>query len=392
MQKNASRTAHRIKNNLPMTKSSRNSISIAPDHNQPTLSKGQKAFNALLKRIEKQREVLRAWEAARPVFHRKYVGEYVPLDQASDDARTKLVYRLDKAYAEKGLTKAERRTIANVITSLAGELAKQTGDTDLKALYNRYSMSDFDDEANMALDDMKSTLEEMLGVEVSDDVDLRSPEEIMQFVHAQMEQREAEEAAASQAREARRASRKKTAKQVAAETRQQAEEAELSLSIREVYRKLASALHPDRETDPEERARKTVLMQRANQAYRAKSLLQLLELQLELEHIDQSAMNNIGEDRLKHYNKILKDQVSELDQEILHTEHSFKDSYGLSPMMRVSPGTILGNLAAEIFSMQQNLRQLEQDLRDIDDLKQFKLWLRAVKRSMDSDYFEDAPS
>ena len=377
---------------IPMTKPSLRSISIAPDHNQPTLSKGQKAFNTLLKQIEKRREVLRAWETTRPLFHRKYVGEYVPLDQASDAVRTQLVYRLDEAYAENGLTKAERRTIANVITSLAGELARQTGDADLKAMYNRYSMSDFDDEANMALDDMKSTLEEMLDVEVGDDIDLRSPEEIMQFVQAQMEQREAEEAAASQAREARRASRKKTVKQLAAEARQQAEEAELSLSIREVYRKLASALHPDRETDPDERERKTELMQRANKAYRAKSLLQLLELQLELEHIDQSAMNNLGEDRLKHYNKILKDQLGELDQEIQHVEHSFKDSYGLSPFMKVSPGNILGNLGAEIFSMQQNLRQLEQDVRDIGDLKQFRRWLRAVKRSMDGDYYEDAPS
>jgi len=355
------------------------------------LSKGQKAFNALLKQIEKRRGVLSAWETTRPIFHQKYVGEFVPLDQALDDLRTKLVYRLDVAYAEKGLTKTERRTIADVISSLAGELAKQTGDPELKSMYNRYSMSDFDDEAEAELDDMKLTLEEMLGMEVDDDVDMGSPEEVMAFVQAQMAQRHAEEAAANQSREARQANRKKTPKQLAAEAQAQAEEAELSLSIRDVYRKLASALHPDRETDPEERERKTALMQRANQAYGAKSLLQLLELQLELEHIDQGAMNNIGEDKLKHYNKILKDQVRELDEEILHVEHSFKDSYGLSPFMDVSPGTILRNLTAEIFSRRQNVARLEQDLRDISDLKQFKHWLKAVKRSMDSDYFEDAP-
>jgi hypothetical protein len=150
-------------------------------------------------------------------------------------------------------------------------------------------------------------------------------------------------------------------------------------------------LHPDRETDPLERERKTVLMQRANQAYGANSLLQLLELQLELEHIDQTAMNNIGEDRLKHYNKILKEQVRELDQEILHVEHSFKDSYGMSPYQEVAPGTILRNLVAEVSSMQQNRARLEQDLRDINDPKHLKRWLKAVKRSLDSDYFEDAP-
>ncbi|MFT4510396.1 hypothetical protein [Caballeronia sp. 15711] len=80
-------------------------------------------------------------------------------------------------------------------------------------------------------------------------------------------------------------------------------------------------MHPDREINPQERERKTALMQMANQAYRKNSLLQSMELQLALEQIDQSVINNIGEDRLKHYNKILKEQVGELDHEILHVEN-----------------------------------------------------------------------
>jgi hypothetical protein len=173
-----------IENNVPMTRSKLNAISIAPDHNQQPLSKGQKAFNALLKQIEKRRAVLSAWESSRPVFHRKYVTEYVPLDQAADDLRTKLIYRLDKAYAENGLSKTERRTIADVISSLAGALAMQTGDPELKSLYNKYSMTDFDTEAKAAQDDMKSTLEEMLGVEMSDDVDMGSIEDVVQVSRA----------------------------------------------------------------------------------------------------------------------------------------------------------------------------------------------------------------
>ncbi|WP_262471530.1 J domain-containing protein, partial [Clostridioides difficile] len=85
------------------------------------------------------------------------------------------------------------------------------------------------------------------------------------------------------------------------EAREQEEQAQISLSIREVYRKLASALHPDRETDPQERDRKTRLMQRVNEAYDKNNLLQLLELQLELDHIDQRSINHISEARLTHY-------------------------------------------------------------------------------------------
>ncbi len=52
---------------------------------------------------------------------------------------------------------------------------------------------------------------------------------------------------------------------VAKESQQQVEEQQTSQSIRELYRKLVSALHLDREPDPQERERKTLLMQRINQ-------------------------------------------------------------------------------------------------------------------------------
>ncbi|QIN62721.1 hypothetical protein SBC1_27370 [Caballeronia sp. SBC1] len=372
-----------------MTRTNLRSISIASDHNQSNLSKGQKAFNTLIKQIEKRRARLSAWEAALPAFHRKYVSDFAPLEQTSTDLRTKLVHRLDQAYAQKGLTKSERRTIADLISDLAGELVAQSADPELKTIYNRYSESDFDSEAAAELDDMKSVLEAMLGVELGDDVDMSSPEDVLQRAHAQMEQLQAQDALENQAREARRAKRKKTPRQLAAEAREQVEQAELSLSIREVYRKLASALHPDRETDPQERERKTTLMQRANQAYSKNSLLQLLELQLELEHIDQSVINNIGEDRLKHYNKILKEQVGELDHEILHVENGFKHSYGIPPFIEVSPGTIMRNLAADIFSLQESLHALEHDLLVFDDVKQLKGWLKSVKRSLATPRFDD---
>jgi len=372
-----------------MTRTNLRSISIASDHNQSNLSKGQKAFNTLIKQIEKRRARLSAWEAAMPAFHRKYLSEFAPLEQTSTDLRTKLVHRLDQAYAQKGLTKSERRTIADLISDLAGELVAQSDDPELKSIYNRYSESDFDSEAAAELDDMKSALEAMLGVVLGDDVDMSSPEDVLQRAHAQMEQRQAQDALENQDREARRAKRKKTPRQLAAEAREQVEQAELSLSIREVYRKLASALHPDRETDPQERERKTTLMQRVNQAYSKNSLLQLLELQLELEHIDQSVINNIGEDRLKHYNKILKEQVGELDHEILHVENGFKHSYGIPPFIEVSPGTIMRNLAADIFSLQESLHALEHDLLVFDDVKQLKGWLKSVKRSLATPRFDD---
>lgn len=154
---------------------------------------------------------------------------------------------------------------------------------------------------------------------------------------ALMEEQQTQYFAEQEAQAERRAKRKKTAKQIEKETQLQAEEQETHLSIRELYRKLASSLHPDREPDLQERERKTELMQRINQAYDQKNLLLLLELQMELEHIDQTTINNISASRLKHYNKILKEQLAKLEQETWQVIEEFKAQFGLSPLSTSLP-------------------------------------------------------
>src|SRR5260370_11042545 len=227
---------------------------------------------------------------------------------------------------------------------------------------------------------MKSMFETVFGIDLGDDLDSNSPaEDLLQRAEARMQQAQAEGAEKSAEQEVRRAKRKKSPKQQATEAREQEQQAQISLSIREVYRKLASALHPDRETDPQERDRKTKLMQRVNEAYQKNNLLQLLELQLELEHIDQGALNNLSEERLKHYNTILKEQVREIDQEILHVESAFRYSYGIDPFETVSPDTILRNLAVDLKELRLNIRTLEQDLAAFEDIKNLKLWLKRLK-------------
>lgn len=360
-----------------MTRINHQSVSIAPDHNRSTLSKGQKTFNSLIQQIEKRRLRLRAWESVTPTFQQRYTNDFLPLEQNSTDLQIQMVHCLDRAYEQKGLTNAERRKLAAVITNLAGPLADE--DDGLKAIYNKYSTTDYDSETAAEIDSMKFMLEAVLGVELGDDVDMSSPEDLLQRAQAHMEQQQAEATTEAAAREARRAKRKKSPKQLAAEARAQEEQAQISLSIREVYRKLASALHPDRETDPQERERKTKLMQRVNEAYNKNNLLQLLELQLELEHIDQHSINSLSEDRLKHYKKILKEQVRELDQEIQHVETAFRHSYGFDPFESLSPNTVLRHLAAEMTNLRHNIRALQDDLIAFKDIKKLKLGLKSFK-------------
>jgi len=365
------------------------SVSITKKQHGTVLSKGQKTFNLLVKKIGQRRARLAAWDTVTPLFQKQYHDELLPLLEAGLDLQVEMVHRLDRVCDQKGLTKPERRKISSFITDVAGELIAQRDDTELKDIYNKHSASDYDSEEAAELEGLKSMLKSVLNIDLGDDVDMCSPEDIMRAAQAQMAARQEQQAATHQAIEERQVQRKKSAKQIAAQAREEAEKAQLSQSIREVYRKLASALHPDREPDPQERVRKTALMQRANQAYDRNDILQLLELQLELEHIDQSTINTISEDRLKHYTKILKEQIGELDQEILYVESSFKYRYEIAPFIEIHPDTILGNIADDIAGLQEELREFESDLRAFEDVAQVKDWLKTMKRQQAMPRFEE---
>lgn len=361
-----------------MTKARRPAISIAPNQhadNSPTLSKGQRAFNALIKQIENRRKRLTDWETATVQFQGRYASEFLPLERSRIALQIRLVRSLDQVYEHDAFTKAERRKISALIVDLAHDLIDE--DASLKTLYNKYSGTDFDREAALQAAEMKSRLEAALGVDLGDDADVHSEEALLQRARAHIEQRAEKKAAAASKREARRAARTKSPKQLAAEAREEDEQAQMSLSIREVYRKLASALHPDRETDPQERDRKTRLMQRVNEAYDKGNLLQLLELQLELEHIDQHSINRISEARLAHYNQILKDQVRELDRQIHRVETTFRYTYGYQRFEALPPDAVLHKLDNDIAALRQHVRNIEQDLAAFDDFRDVRRMLKS---------------
>lgn len=373
-----------------MTRTHVKTVSIATSQDPSTLSKQQKAFNSLIKQIEKTRAQLVAWETASQAYLEKYAREWVPLVETLQALQVKFVHRLDQASSQPGLSKTERSMIADLIVELAGELVAARNDAEMKAVYNKHSRTDFDSEEAARIKSMKAMLEASLGVELGDDLDMNSPEDVMQRAKAQIDARQAREDAEREAREEHKPKRKKSAKQLAKEAQQQAEAQQISLSIREVYRKLVSALHPDREADPQERDRKTALMKRVNLAYDKKDLLQLLELQLELEHIDQASISQISEERLQHYNTILKEQHIELIQEIMHVEDEFRARFGIDPLLRVSPGNIMSHLKNDIRDVQHVIQDLGKNLRVFDGIKKFKAWLKGMRRRpVRDDYFDD---
>jgi hypothetical protein len=81
-------------------------------------------------------------------------------------------------------------------------------------------------------------------------------------------------------------------------------------------------VHPDRESDAARREEKNELMQRINQAYAANDLLSLFEIQIEIDQLDPEQIGNLGSQRLRHYNRLLSEQLEQLRSKLQALEAS----------------------------------------------------------------------
>ena len=341
------------------------------------LSKEQKAFNNLLAKLDKARRKLAGWREALEVFRRRCAGELEPREARQADLQAGLAQALHAAHGQKGVTAAERRKLSLLIVELAASVLEARDDAEMKALYNQHGETDYDAEEEAADADLKAMLAGLFGVELGDDVDMRSPEAVAAHMEAQM--RAKVEAAGDEmgGTPFDAPPRRPSGHQQAREARLAADEKAMSQTVREVYRKLASALHPDREPDPAERQRKTALMQRVNEAYQANNLLQLLELQIEIEQIDSAHLAGLAPQRLKRYHQILRAQLQDLEMEIFGIEHGLRQQLHLRG--RMTPKLLLQCVEADVATLDGEIRRLEGELAISADLKALKAWLKGIR-------------
>lgn len=361
-----------------MSKSDCKAVRIANASTKKVLSKGQKRFNSLIKRLETKRKLLQRWQETVPVYRQRVLTEYDALYDEYNEQRAELVRLFDAAYPKKMFTKTDKRKLKHLIRSITEELISYDVEG-MKDIYNKYSEVDFDS-IDKETDEqvgqmMKAMFEEMMGVEIDDDVDVSSPEKFQAALQEKLAEQEEQERLA----EEKRRKRKKSARQLAKEARIEQEEQNISKSIQEVYRKLAASLHPDLETDLEEKERKTKLMQQVNVAYKEKNLLRLLELQLELEHIDQEHLNGLAEEKIQYFNKILQNQLKELEEEIHLVEYQAKTVSGCMPFAPLKPEQLLKKLDDDIEDVKDDIDLIKIDIEEFRTNTKLKEFLKTYK-------------
>jgi len=357
-------------------------LQISSSQAGAALTPAQKRFNTLTRQIEQARQTLAAWQDSIAAYRQAHAEVLNPLQAELLAGHRKWVLALDAALDQPNWTKAERQMLRDLLCEAAGDVLGGGEDDEIKALFDKHAEVDFETEQRDALRAMKDLAEAMTGLDLGDDDGIDTDEDL----HARLKRGFEERDAAEQARRGAKAARPAKS---ATLRRREAEAQQATQSVREIYRKLASALHPDRETDEEQRPAKTALMQRVNQAYEARDLLALLQLQLQIEQIDESHIANAGEQRLKHYNKVLGEQLAELRAEAERVEMGFRLEFALEPGWGLNPrklGQVLEQNKRELLAERSEQQRLLGTLADVAATERWLKRERQRRREADFDF------
>jgi hypothetical protein len=339
----------------------------------------QKRFNTLVRQIERARLSLVAWQEGIAAYRQAYQKEVEPLHDSVFTTKRKWAFTLDALSDRPGWSRAESALLGELVCRIAGDLLREMlpeneDDQALQALFIRHNGTDFATQQQRQLQATLEMMRDVTGVELGDTAGIRDEDDLAELLHRKMREDQAAEAARQAAKSARQ--RKSPARK-----KREAEAQQATQSVREIFRKLASALHPDREADPARREAKTALMQRANQAYAANDLLALLQLQLEIAQVDAARIADAGEEKLRYYNKALAEQLGQLKEELVRLETGFRLDAGMPPGVMVNPAR-LGDLIKQIKrELREYLAQLQQEVRLLADPAAAKRWLKRYRRA-----------
>jgi len=275
-------------------------ISTRTPQGPPTLE--QQRFDFLIRQIGNARKAFSDLEKRIEAFRQLRVQKLQPIRTSLTRALRETILAIDRLLDQRGWSRAEQAALRNILTGTAEVVIEVAGeDPEIKAVYNKHSNLDFDTARDEDIQRLKAEAEASTGFDLGGDEGIRSEEDLVQRLYEEMAARETA---------TRPSKRSEDSEQLARQ------------ALREIYRKLASAVHPDRESDASRREEKNELMQRINQAYAANDLLSLFEIQIEIDQLDAEQIGNLGTQRLRHYNRLLSEQLEQLRSKLHALEAS----------------------------------------------------------------------
>lgn len=336
----------------------------------------QKSFRQLSANIVATEARLLQGSTLLEMFRPMFANKLQPLRDEADKLNRKMVLFLDEKLSHKGWTANQRKAMREIACQLARTLFGGEHDADMKAVFDRHN----DISAAQLLDieraELKADMEDVFGIDLGPDDGIeRSTEEILLEAKRLAEERgQAEEDSIKTRRTAKKSTRQSAAEQQAIDA---------GKLLKEIYRKLTSAIHPDREPDADERARKTALMAEVNQAHDEGNLMKLLRLQFQAVKFDPRAAETLADEKLKLINQTLRRQWDDLRTECFHLENLIREEFDLdhygAPTVPILERALKFSLADERY----HLKIMRADLAEISASDSaLKAWLKSQYEMM----------
>ena len=367
----------------PVAATSLSALMVQPSEQAP-LTPAQQRFNDLLARIEQLSGLiqrLEAWSDRHRYAHIQALRESVQLAQTH---RKSLLLFVHERLQTANLTDRQQRMARGMVRGLIDHLAPMA-DPQVQALADVYVSEEDTQEAAEeqaeAAQRLRERIEEALGQPIEKPDQYQTPEEMMQAGMRQWQrQQEADEQRKAAKRAARKAQKQAQKKSAVAEKGElppaMLREADAKSAIRTVFRQLASALHPDREPDEQERLRKTALMSDVNAAYEKNDLSTLLRLQLQVTQVKSGGAARMADAQLMAMASLLKEQVAALEDDLEQLQSRLTRELCVTVRAEADEAVMTQGLQRIQADQRHSADSLQADLRRIQNDAEFKRWLK----------------
>ena len=331
------------------------------------LSPAQRAFRDLIAEIETLEkrliEVTTLLDAHRPAYQKKMR----PLLAAFQRLNREMVRYLDAQLSRKSLSARQKKTIQEIICGIAETLFDSEYGAEMETLFDRHSDMTLDELEAMDRAALEADFEDVFGSGSGPGPDTGSgdghtSDAILQEALRKLQEREAAKAEHAAARAATQGAKQRGGKKSEKALKAEQQAIDAGKMLKDIYRKLTSVLHPDREPDEEERKRKTALMSEVNKAYESGNLLRLLQLQLQAQRIDALTVSTLADEKLRLINHTLRQQQRELLLECRELEEMARREVGLSYGAAVNAETMEKAVKAEAAKRRADLKHMQSDL------------------------------
>lgn len=355
------------------------------------LSKEQKKFNNLTKKIVELEQEIDALEVRIQKLMATHVKEINPLLEEEARAFIRAAFTMDQLSFEYKFSKKTKEQIEDlVVVFMDKALEVVVPNEEEQALYDRYNERTYEEEKEAQLNELKFRMQQMFSDQYDMDVDMsevnmEDPEAMARFQKEMQEKIKNHQEEFSE--KANKSKKKKSTKQLEKELLEKAKLEAQKKDLKSIYLSLSKALHPDTETDPEVKLEKEELMKRVTFAYQNKDFPQLLRLELEWVHKTSDRLNELSEQQLNVYNSMLQDRVDELNNKRISIIYNpnFEAVRGFATL---SDRTAASHIKSKKKNISERLKFFEKNVNSLIKLKNKK----AIAEYVDLFHDEFAPS